>query len=70
MNNHESIQRLIRDASTESIDHVVQDFTRFIHDNAFEVFGQTFHSKPRPNKQANSKWFDDNCRTAKHDSST
>ena len=39
INNNESIQRLIRDANTEPIDHVVQDFTRFLHDNAFDVFG-------------------------------
>ena len=47
MNNNESLQWLIRDVSTEPIDHMVQDFTRFLHNNAFDVFGQTFHSKSR-----------------------
>ena len=38
LNNHETMQRLISDVNSESIDHVVQDFTRYLHDNAFEVF--------------------------------
>ena len=69
VNNNESMQRLIRDVNTESIDHVTQDFTRYLHDNAFEVFGQTTHSKSRsaPGKKVNNKWFDKNCRNSKNE---
>ena len=35
LNNNETMQRLISDVNSESIDHVVQDFTRYLHDNAF-----------------------------------
>ena len=64
LNNNESMQRLIRDVNTESIDHVTQDFTRYLHDNAFEVFGQT---RPTPGKKVNNKWFDENCRNSKNE---
>ena len=55
------MQRLISDVNSESIDHVVQDFTRYLHDNAFEVFGQTIRSKsqPAPGKKVNNNWFDE-----------
>ena len=41
MNNNEHFRRLISDACSEPIDHVVQDFTRLLYDNAFDVFGKT-----------------------------
>ena len=66
------MQRLISDVNSESIDHVVQDLTRYLHDNAFEVFGQTIRSKsqPAPGKNVNNKWFDENCRNAKNEFKT
>ena len=42
VNNYEAFQRLTNDAPTEDINHVIQDFTRFMHDNAFDVFGKTY----------------------------
>ena len=69
VNSDEVIQRLIRDTNTEPIDHVVQNFTRFLHDSAFNVFGKTTSSKSHSTKQVNknNEWFDENCQKAKRD---
>ena len=69
-NNNGFIQRLISDASAEPLDHVVQDFTRFLHDKAFDVFGKTYHSTHSKSHlyrrvNNNNKWFDENCKNAK-----
>lgn len=66
-NNNGVIQRLTIDVSSEPLDHVVQDFTRFLHDKAFDVFGKTSHSKSHSNRHVNNnnKWFDENCQNAK-----
>ena len=45
MNNHEHIQQTTSDLSHQPVDHVVKDFTQFIHDKAFDVFGTTYRSK-------------------------
>lgn len=72
MNNNEAFSRLISDVRTEPIDHVVQDFTRLLHDNAFDVFGKTCSSKSRPTHHvnANNEWFDNNCQNAKQEFKT
>ena len=69
VNSHEVIQRLISDTNTEPIDHVVQNFTRFLHDSAFDVFGKTTSSKSHSTKRVNknNEWFDENCQKAKRD---
>ena len=74
-NNNGVIQRLISDASAEPLDHVVQDFTRFLHDKAFDVFGKTYHSthsKYHSYRRVNNnnKWFDENCKNAKREFNT
>ena len=45
MNNHEHIQQMTSDLSNQPIDHEVKEFTQFIHDKAFDVFGTTYRSK-------------------------
>lgn len=69
MNNHEHIQQMTSDLSNQPIDHVVKEFTQFIHDKAFDVFGTTYRSKScrsRPGK-VNREWFDESCARAKRD---
>ena len=69
MNNHEHIQQMTSDLSNQPIDYVVKEFTQFIHDKAFDVFGTTYHSKScrsRPGK-VNREWFDESCARAKRD---
>ena len=69
VNSHEVIQRLISDLNTKPIEHMVQHFTRFLHDSAFVVFGKTTSSKSHSTKQVNknNEWFDENCQKAKQD---
>ena len=64
LNNNETMQRLISDVNSESIDQVVQDFPRY-----FKVFGQIIRSEsqPAPGKKVNNKRFDENCRNAKNE---
>lgn len=72
MNNYEHIQHMTYDLTNQPIDHVVKEFTQFIHDNAFDVFGTTYRSKScrsRPGK-VNREWFDENCVSAKHEFTT
>ena len=67
MNNHEHIQQMTSDLSNQPIDHMVKEFTQFIHDKAFDVFGTTYRSKScrsRPGK-VNREWFDESCARAK-----
>ena len=68
-NNQETMQRLTDDAHIEDVGHVVQDFTRFLHDTAFEVFGKTFtdSSYTAQRKKVQNEWFDENCSKARQD---
>ena len=61
MNNNDAFLRLISD--------VLQDFTRLLHDNAFDVFGKTYSCKSRSTHRANenNEWFDSNCYNAKQE---
>ena len=71
-NEHDVIQTLTNEAPTEDIDHVVQRFTRFMHDNAFDVFGKTYTDNVytgQRNKPQND-WFDENCSKARDDFKT
>ena len=71
-NEHDVIQRLTNEVPTENIDRVIHDFTRFMHDNAFEVFGKTYTDKSytaQRNKPHND-WFDENYYQARHDFKT
>ena len=43
-NNSDIIHQMTNDVNSEPIDIVVQNVTRILHDNAFEVFGKTFDS--------------------------
>ena len=60
MNNNDALLRLISDVRTEPIDDVVQDSTRLLHDNAFDVFGKTYSCKSRSTHRVdeNNEWFD------------
>ena len=71
-NEHDVIQRLNSEAPTENIDRVIHDFTKFMHDNAFDAFGKTYTDKSytaQRNKSHND-WFDENCFQARHDFKT
>ena len=71
MNSNEAFQRLISDAPSEPIDHVVQNFTRFLHDNAFDIFGKTYNNKSdTERKKVNNVWFDENCFEARRNFKT
>ena len=69
MNNNDALLRLISDVRTEPIDHVVQDFTRLLHDNAFDVFGKTYSCKSRSTHRVNenNEWSDSHCNNAKQE---
>ena len=71
MNSNEAFQRLISDAPCEPIDHVVQNFTRFLHDNAFDIFGKTYNNKSdTERKKVNDVWFEENCFEARRNFKT
>ena len=47
---------------------MVKNFTNFLHDKAFDIFGKTYsNAKTNLNKKVNKKWFDENCQNAKHE---
>ena len=67
-NENDYIEKLTTDVSNESIDDVVKNFSHFLHDKAFDIFGKTYsNNKINHNKRNNKKWFDDNCKNAKHE---
>ena len=69
MKNNDALLRLTSDVRTEPIDHVVQDFTRLLLDNAFDVFGKTYSCKSRSTHPVNenNERFDSNCYNAKQE---
>ena len=67
-NENAYIEGLTTDVSNERIDDVVKNFTNFLHDKAFDIFGKTYsNAKINLNKKVNKKWFDENCQNAKHE---
>ena len=68
INNNDRIQRLASDVASKPVDEVVNNFTQFLHDKAFEVFGKTYSNRNRPQGQKlNKEWFDDSCKNAKRE---
>ena len=65
MSNHEAFLRLTSDAQNES----VQNFTRYLHDNAFDVLGKTQCNKnyAAQRKKTHNEWFVENCVNAQRD---
>ena len=72
MNNSECIHQLTNDAHSEPIDRVVQNVTRMLHDNAFEVFGKTFScgNYTTWRKKVHNDWFKEECVSAQRDFKT
>ena len=71
INNNDHIQRLTSDVASEPVDDVVNNFTQFLHDKTFEVFGQTYSNRNRPQGQKlNKEWFNDSCKNAKREFTT
>ena len=67
-NENAYIEGLTTDVSNDPIDDVVKNFTNFLHDKAFDIFGKTYsNAKTNLNKKVNKKWFDENCQNAKHE---
>ena len=67
-NENDHITRITTDISNEPIDDVVKNFSNFLHDKAFDIFGKTYGSKKtNQNRKSNKKWFDTDCRNAKHE---
>ena len=62
-----SIHRLTMDINNEPVDDVVKNFTQFLHDKAFDIFGKTYINRNSSSyhKKQNKKWFDENCKNAK-----
>ena len=68
MNNREYIEKLTNDALSGSIEYTVDNFTRFLYDNACEIFGKTCDiNRNEQNRKINNKWFDLNCYNAKRE---
>ena len=65
----ELIHQMTNDVANEPIDDVVQQATRILHDNAFEVFGRTVKSGnyTAHNKKAHKDWFNEDCISAQRD---
>ena len=63
------IRRLTNEAPTEDIDHVVQSFTRFMHDNTLDVFGKTYTDNVYTG-QRNKPQNDEICSKARDDFKT
>ena len=63
------IGRLTTNVSIEPINDNAKNFTNFLHDKAFDIFGKTYcdSNKPKHKNNSNTKWFDENCRNAKND---
>ena len=67
-NEHAYIEGLTTDVSNEPIDDVVKNFSNFLHDKAFDIFGKTYNTnKTNSRQKVNKKWFDENCKNAKHE---
>ena len=71
-NKCDTIRELTRDLPNEPIDRVVTNFTRFLNDSAFEIFGKTYSTSNNTarKKKSNDAWFDENCANAKREFST
>ena len=71
-NKSDTIRELTNDLPNEPIDRVVTNFTRCLHDSAFEIFGKTNSSSnyTARKKKSNDAWFDENCANAKREFST
>ena len=71
-NKIDTSRELTRDLPSEPIDPVVTNFTRFLQDSAFEIFGKTYSSSnyTTRKKKSNDAWFDENCANAKREFST
>ena len=68
INKSAHIDRLTSDIASEPVENVVRNFTQFLHDEAFEMFGKTTSNRKRPQGQKqNKEWFDDNCKNAKRE---
>ena len=67
LNNNAHIQQFTSDVSTEPIDDVVNTFSHFLHDQAFDTFGKTYsQKKSNHHDRTNKKWFDSTCRDARN----
>ena len=66
-NSMDGIHRLTTDINNEPVDDVVKNFTQFLHDKAFDIFGKTYTNRNSSSyhKKQNKKWFDENCKNAK-----
>ena len=68
INKSAHIDRLTSDIASEPVEDEVRNFTQFLHDEAFEMFGKTTSNRKRPQGQKqNKEWFDDNCKNAKRE---
>ena len=46
----------------------MKNFSNFLHDKAFDIFGKTYNTnKTNSRQKVNKKWFDENCKNAKHE---
>lgn len=72
MTHNEYLETLMSDVKSEPIDNVVRNFTQFVHDKAFDVFGKTYNNKKYHSihNKINKKWFDANCQNAKREFKT
>ena len=71
-NNSDIIHQMTNDVNSEPIDIVVQNVTRILHDNAFEVFGKTFDSSnyTTHKKKMHNDWFNEECISAQREFKT
>ena len=66
-NKSDIIQEFTSELPHEPIDRVVTNFTRMLHDSAFEMFGKTYNTSGYKShkKKSNDAWFDESCANAK-----
>ena len=70
-NKSDRIVQMTSEIGKEPLQTIVRNFTQFLHDEAFEIFGKTYISGKKPHdKKTNKKWFDDNCKDAKREFTT
>ena len=71
MNKYNCIQQMTSDIDNEPLQDVINNFTQFLHDEAFEIFGKTYNAGKRSQgTKLNKQWFDENCRDSKHEFTT
>lgn len=62
LNINENVQQLIRDVTSEPVDHVVHTFSTLLSETAFEVFGTNRGGSIRGKmSKLKNKWFDAQC---------